>query len=170
MNFASFNTIETKRLSLELLSEQDYEFISELLNSRGWIKFIGNRNILTKADAIAYIKKIKDNAHINYWKVKLKYEETPIGLITLIKRSYLDYPDIGFAFLPNYFKCGYAFEAAGAVINYLSETNFTDAVYAETLPDNHISIQLILKLKLQFEREIIIENKKLWLYKSSFNK
>jgi [ribosomal protein S5]-alanine N-acetyltransferase len=50
--------IQTDTLLLEILSENDADFIMELLNTEGWIKYIGNRNINSKEDAIAYIQKI----------------------------------------------------------------------------------------------------------------
>lgn len=54
-------TINTNRLLIKPLSENDKQFIFELLNTDGWIKYIGNRNIGSEADATAYIKKIVKN-------------------------------------------------------------------------------------------------------------
>ena len=51
--------IKSDRLFLQRLSENDDQLILELLNTDGWIEFIGNRNIKTTDDAIAYIQKIK---------------------------------------------------------------------------------------------------------------
>jgi len=41
----------TSRLKLNQLSQADREFIIKLLNTPGWIKFIGDRNIKTHEDA-----------------------------------------------------------------------------------------------------------------------
>jgi [ribosomal protein S5]-alanine N-acetyltransferase len=50
--------IETNRLVLKSLKLDDFSFIKNLVNTEGWIKFIGDRNIKTNDDAENYIKKI----------------------------------------------------------------------------------------------------------------
>src|ERR1700712_4843826 len=96
------NNYYTKRLILNELSLNDKAFITELLNTPEWIKFIGDRNIRTKENAREYIQKIMVNPNIKYWVVKLQDEKTSIGIITFIKRDYLEYNDIGFAFLSKF--------------------------------------------------------------------
>ena len=120
MNSQTSNT--TKRLLLDPLSINDKDFILELVNTDGWKSFIGNRNINSQSVAAAYIQKIIENPDTNYWTVKIKETKIPIGIITFIKRDYLEHHDIGFAFLPEYFNKGYAFEAANAVLKYLLKT------------------------------------------------
>jgi len=165
------NAISTARLLLEPLSESDSEFIIELLNTEGWIKFIGNRNIHSIADAIAYIQKINGNKNITYWTVKLKdTKNSQIGLVTLIKRDYLEHNDIGFAFLPQFYAKGYAYEAANAVLSYLSKNKLATNILAETLPENTSSIKLLEKLGLRFEKEMEIENETLHIYEASLAK
>ena len=159
--------IITDRLFIEPLSNSDDNFIIELLNTNGWIKFIGNRNINSSADAIAYIERINGNKNISYWTVKLKDTKSTIGLITLIKREYLEHNDIGFAFLPMFINKGYAYEATAAVLINLVEQNTITHILAETLPENTSSIKLLQKLGLVFEKEMEIENELLLIYKAS---
>ena len=160
-------TITTERLFLEPLSESDDNFIMELLNTEGWIKYIGNRNINSKEDAIAYIQRINDNTNITYWTTKLKDTKIAIGLVTLIKRDYLEHNDIGFAFLPNYSNKGYAVEATKAVLSYLVEEKSISHIFAVILPENTGSIKLIEKLGLRFEKVVEIENEVLSVYKAT---
>lgn len=94
----------TERLLINTLSENDAIFILELVNTEGWIKFIGNRNINSENDAIAYIRRINENRNLTYWTVRLIETDVAVGIITLIKRDYLEHNDIGFAFLPNFSK------------------------------------------------------------------
>ena len=61
--------IETKRLKLRPISLKDAEFIIDLTNSKGWLNFIGNRNISTKEDAVNYIQKIINNANFYFLSV-----------------------------------------------------------------------------------------------------
>lgn len=157
------NQITTARLQLTLLSLQDHNFIITLLNTEGWIKFIGQRNIRTKADAIAYINKIMSNPNIFYWVASTKENNSPIGIISFIKRAYLDHFDIGFALLPEYNGYGYAFEAAKEVLLMVSNNAFYP-VLATTIPQNIHSIKLLKKLGLHFEKEINVENEVLHVY------
>lgn len=159
--------VDTNRLLVEPISENEALFVLKLLNTEGWIKYIGNRNINSESDAIAYIKKINEDPGITYWAVKLKPEKIAIGVVTLIKRDYLDYNDIGFAFLPDFEGKGYAFEAANAVLLALLNGGCLDYVVAITLKDNPSSIRLIEKLGLQFERTITRGADTLILYQAS---
>jgi [ribosomal protein S5]-alanine N-acetyltransferase len=164
------NILAIERLSLEPLSESDNEFIIELLNTDGWVKFIGNRNIHSTADAIGYIQKINGNKNITYWTAKLKKTKSAIGLVTLIKKEYLEHNDIGFAFLPDFFGKGYAYEAAKEVLCYLSKNKRATNILAETLPENINSIKLLEKLGLRFEKEMEIENETLHIYGTTVGK
>lgn len=158
--------IKTKRLLIEPLTENDKLFILELVNTDGWIKFIGNRNIKSEFDAISYIQKINNNTNLTYWVVKLIETNDAIGLVTFIKRDYLEYNDIGFAFLPNFFGQGYAFEASKAVLNFLINNHNLSQILATTIPENIDSISLLKKLGFRFEKSIEIENEILHVYNS----
>lgn len=157
-------SIYTERLTIEPLSEEEDAFIFELLNTEGWIRYIGNRNINAESDAVVHIQKIKENPATTYWSVKLKETQAPIGLVTLIKRDYLDFHDIGFAFLPAFSGKGYAYEATKAILQHLAESNHIENILAITLPENKSSIKLIKKLGLQFEKIIEQDKEHLYLY------
>ncbi len=154
----------TPRLLLNELTLSDALFIAELVNTPEWIQFIGNRNINSLIEANEYVQKIIDNPTVNYWVVKLKDQEIPIGIITFIKREYLDHHDIGFAFLHQYTQKGYAYEAALAVLNDLAKHSNHQQILATTVKDNSNSIQLLEKLGLRFWKEIERENETLLVY------
>jgi len=48
--------LETDRLILREFHLDDTAFIIELLNSSGWLEFIGDRNIKTEAEAKNYLE------------------------------------------------------------------------------------------------------------------
>ena len=48
--------LTTDRLLIEPLVLADNNFILELVNTDGWIKFIGNRKITSPMEATAYIQ------------------------------------------------------------------------------------------------------------------
>ena len=95
---------QSERLWLEKPSLEDAPFILNLLNSPGWLKYIGDRGVKSIEDAEAYLTNgpMKDFETYGFslFKVMLKSTAEPIGLCGLLKRSFLDDPDIGFAFLP----------------------------------------------------------------------
>jgi [ribosomal protein S5]-alanine N-acetyltransferase len=156
--------LKTERLHLQPLNESDANFIQELVNTEGWLKFIGNRNVNNQSDAIAYIHKINANENVSYWVVNPIENKQPIGIVTLIKRDYLDNHDIGFAFLPNAQSKGYAFEAAQSVLEYLESNKYLDKILATTIPKNTSSIKLLNKLGLNFEKEINVAGEVLHVY------
>ncbi len=157
-------TYTTERLFLRNLKADDNAFIFELLNTPGWIKFIGDRNIKTSEDADKYIQKITGNPDINYRVVTLQQDKTAIGLVTLIKRNYLDHPDIGFAFLPAYNRQGYAFEATNTVLHDLLKKSAYSTVLATTIPENNASIHLLKNLGFSFSKEITNEGEQLHVF------
>jgi [ribosomal protein S5]-alanine N-acetyltransferase len=156
--------LATTRLNLEILSEEDVDFILELVNTREWVTFIGNKNIHSPEEATAYIQKISNSQNCCYWTVKLKDSNVPAGLITLIKRDYLEHLDIGFAFLPKFYNNGYGYEGAKAVMLHLAKYPQYKEILAETLPGNAVSIRLIEKLGLKFVKMLEINNEVLHIY------
>ena len=71
-----------------------------------------------------------------------------------VKREGLPEADIGFAFLPQFEKKGFAFESASAVMKYGREVLNLTHVLAITSKDNENSIKLLEKLGFKFERLI----------------
>src|SRR5438552_16527336 len=98
-------TLQTSRLTIRKFTPDDAEFVFALLNSPGWLQFIGNRDIDSIETAKAYIQ---DKIIANYiegmgaYACILKESGQPVGLVSFYKRDFLDYPDVGFAFLPEY--------------------------------------------------------------------
>ncbi len=162
--------IKTDRLLIRPINIDDTEFILELLNTEGWLRFIGNRNIASSAGAKAYIKKKLDNENIYYWVVQPGEHKENMGLITYIKRDYLEHRDIGFAFLPRFANKGYAFEATNAVLKRLIYVVTPSHILATTIPENVRSINLLKKIGLCFEKEIEVDKERLHVYGMSPNK
>ena len=94
----------------------------------------------------------------------LKDNHTPLSIISFLKRSYLEHFDIGFALLPEFNGCGYAYEAAVKVLSIANQKAEYSPILATTIPDNTASIKLLNKLGLYFEKEIEVENMRLHVY------
>ncbi|HKS29828.1 MAG TPA: GNAT family N-acetyltransferase [Pyrinomonadaceae bacterium] len=147
--------LETDRLILRRLSAEDAGFILRLLNEPSWLRFIGNKGVRTLEDARNYILKgpveMYDRLGFGLYLVELKEAGLPIGICGLIKRDSLKDVDIGFAFLPEFWGQGYAYESAAAVIEYGRNALGLERIVAITSVDNDSSIKLLEKLGLRFE-------------------
>ncbi len=163
-------TIESERLFLRPFTLEDGEFILQLLNTEGWIRYIGDRNVRTIEHAKNYLlkgplKSYETNGFgLNL--VELKTDKTPVGMCGLLKRDYLDHPDIGFAFLPNHSGKGYAHEIVKEVIHFGLQRLHMEKILAITLPDNSSSIKLLEKVGFRYEKNFISPdtNEELRLY------
>lgn len=150
--------LETERLVIRRLSVDDAEFILALLNEPSFLRYIGDKGVRNIADAARYIQTGPLTSYERFgfgiYLVELKESGTPIGMCGLIKRETLPDVDIGFAFLPNFWSCGYAFESAAAVMNYGRDVLGLRRIVAITSPDNDASAKLLEKVGLRFERLI----------------
>lgn len=84
----------------------------------------------------------------------MKEERVTVGLCGLLQRDYLEHPDIGFAFLPEYTGRGIGFEAASATVTYAKDILKLPAIMAITLPDNQPSLKVLEKTGFRFLRHI----------------
>lgn len=153
---------ETDRLRLREFVTDDAEFILDLLNQPSFIQFIGDKGVRSVEDAKNYIASGPIESYQRYgfglYLVELKENKTPIGMCGVLKRESLPDPDLGFAFLPEFWGKGYAFEAASAVVRQAREIFRLPRILAITNPDNDASIKLLEKLGFQFERVMKMSN------------
>lgn len=154
----------TGRLTLRELTIEDTAFIIELLNSPGWLQFIGDRNVRTTGEATNFllngpIKSYRDNG-FGLSLVAMKADNTPIGLCGLLKRATLQLPDIGFALLPGFDGKGYAYEIASALLTHAKANWNAAQVCAIVMPSNQPSIKLIEKLGLKQSGTYLTDDKK----------
>lgn len=154
----SVNVVETDRLVLRRLSTDDAEFVLELLNEASFLRFIGDKGVRTLDDARDYILKGPVDSYERFgfglYLTLLKESGVPIGICGLLKRESLKDVDVGFAFLPQFWSRGYAFESASAVMAYGRSALGLNRIVAVTNPDNHGSIRVLEKLGLRFENMV----------------
>lgn len=148
--------LKTERLVLRKFVAGDAAFILDLLNQHSFIQFIGDKGVRTLDDAKNYIATGPIASYQRHGfglnLVELKDGKVPIGMCGVLKRESLPDPDLGFAFLPEYWGQGYAFEAASAVLKEARDTFKLTRILAITNPDNDASIKLLAKLGFQLER------------------
>jgi len=148
--------LETDRLTLRHLTLEDAEFILQLLNEPSFLHFIGDRGVRNVDDARNYILQGPIASYERFgfglYLTEVTATRAPIGICGLLKRESLEDADIGFAFLPPFWRQGYAFESAAAVITYGKDVLGKNRVLAITSLDNDASIKLLEKLGFRFER------------------
>lgn len=154
----ALNILATDRLVLRQLTNDDGAFIVDLLNQPSFLQYIGDKGVRTLDDACQYISSGPVASYERFgfglYLVVLKDSVTPIGICGLIKRDTLADVDIGFAFLPQFWSQGYAFEAASAVMTYGRHVLGLNRIVAITSPDNYASIKVLEKIGLRFEELI----------------
>lgn len=166
--------LTTERLGLREFTTYDTLFIIKLLNSPGWIEFIGERNVKTEEQARAYL----DNGPLKSYKehgfglslVETSEDRKPIGMCGISKRTHMEHPDIGFAFLPEFMGKGYAFEIASATLAYAKDTLNLQKIVAFTMPGNSQSIKLIGKIGMKFSELFSLPDSDVKLMLYSINK
>jgi RimJ/RimL family protein N-acetyltransferase len=148
--------LQTERLIIRQLTDDDAPFILTLLNEPSFLRYIGDKNVRNLDDARQYIRTGPAASYERHGfglgLVQLKDSQTPIGMCGLLKRDELPDPDIGFAFLPDFWGKGFAFEAAAAVLHDARERLKLTRILAIVNPDNDASIKLLQKLGLKLER------------------
>src|SRR2546423_11307590 len=112
--------LQTDRLVIRQLTDYDAPFILTLLNEPSFLRYIGDKEVRNLEDAKQYIRTgpaaSYERHSFGLCLVQLKDSHTPIGICGLLQRDELPKPDIGFAFLPDFWNKGFAFEAATAVL------------------------------------------------------
>lgn len=148
-------TIETDRLVIRKVERGDAAFMLDLLNQPSFIQFIGDRGVRTLDDARTYIE---ERALAGYEKngfgpfaVAIKPSGQVVGIVSLLDRDELDDVDIGFAFLPDSWRQGFASEATSAVMDFAFSDLGLGRIIAITQPDNITSIKTLEKMGLAFE-------------------
>ena len=152
--------LETERLRLREFNLHDSVFIVELLNTPGWLKFIGDRNVKSIEQAKDYLINGPFKSYKTYGyglsMVERKEGALPIGMCGILNRDSLECPDIGFAFLPMYSGKGNAIEIVTALLQYADEKIGLSTLGAIVVPNNLRSISLLQKVGFVFEKTITL--------------
>jgi ribosomal-protein-alanine N-acetyltransferase len=140
----------------------DATFIHGLMNDPAYLEYIGDKGVRTVADAENFLNNVAlksyDENGFGHYVVELKSDGTPIGTCGYVKRTELKDPDIGFAFLPEFRRHGYAIESAKAILEFGIDVLGFKKLSAITTPNNERSGRVLEKLGFTFERLISMPN------------
>jgi [ribosomal protein S5]-alanine N-acetyltransferase len=150
--------IDTSRLALRRLAEDDAAFMLGLLNEPSFLRNIGDRGVRTLDEARTYIRQgavaSYERHGFGLYLVELKATGEAAGICGLVRREGLDDVDVGFAFLPGHWGKGYAVESAAAVVEYAREVVGLRRLVAITAPGNQPSIRVLERIGLRYERMV----------------
>lgn len=161
--------IETERLVLRELQETDVNGIFELDSNKEVHKYLGNKVISTKEEAlkiIQFIQKQYDELGIGRFACIEKISGNFIGWSGLKFNTgekeqlngHQDFIDIGYRFIPKYWRKGYGYESAVACLNFgFNKMNYKK-ICGCALADNIGSNKILKKIGLQFINEFNFEN------------
>lgn len=146
--------IETERLQLREFTLTDAPYMLRQLNEPSFIENIADRGVRTLEQAEAYLQNgamaSYQNSGFGFWAVIEKSSKQIIGMCGLVKRDNLPHPDLGYAFLPEYFGHGYAFEATRACVTAAKKDFVIPHLMAIVNPGNQPSHRLLDKLGFAF--------------------
>ncbi|HEU4373401.1 MAG TPA: GNAT family N-acetyltransferase [Telluria sp.] len=146
--------LDTERLRLRTLMPDDAPFYLAVVNTQGFIEFIGDRGIRTvdaAREAIASgAMAMQATLGHSLYLVERKEDGAAIGMCGLIKRDTLTDVDIGYAYLPQFGGKGYATEAAAGVLAYAPSLGIR-RLLAITSPGNVASNAVLRKIGMRFQ-------------------
>lgn len=142
--------LETPRLVLRRLCDDDAAFLVELLNDPAFLRNIGDKGVRTEDDARRYLREGPAASYEEHgfglYRVERRLDGAVAGICGLLQRDKLPAPDVGFAFLPGFRSQGYATEAASAVVAHAREDLGLERLLAIVSPGNAASIHVLGKL------------------------
>ena len=150
--------LATARLTLRRLDFDDAPFLVGLLNQPSFLANIGDRGVRNVEDAHRYLREGPMAMYATHgfglWHVSRRADGAAIGMCGLLRRDILPDVDVGYAFLPEYWGQGYAFEAADATLRHAATRFGLTRVIGVVSEGNQGSIRVLEKLGMSFERMV----------------
>jgi RimJ/RimL family protein N-acetyltransferase len=152
---ATLPELETPRLTLRRLEFDDAPFLVRLLNEPSFLENIGDRGVRSIEDAHRYLREgpmaMYEKYGFGLWHTARK-DGVPVGMCGLLKRDNLPEVDVGYAFLPEFWGVGFAYEAAAATLRHGAQKFGLARVVGVVSEGNAGSIRVLEKLGMSFER------------------
>lgn len=148
--------LETERLSLRRFVFDDASFVVELLNQPSFLENIGDRGVRNVDDAHRYLREgpmaMYEKYGFGLWRASRRSDDVFVGMCGLLKRDILPDVDVGYAFLPEHWGQGYAFEAANATVQLGARKFGLKRIIGVVSDHNTASIRVLEKVGMRFER------------------
>jgi len=162
--------IETKRLILREIRIDDVNSMFELDSNPNVHKYLGNKPIKTKAEAIKIITSVlqqyktrgigrfaviekESNQFVGWSGIRLNTEYNMNG--------FTNYYDVGYRLIERFWGKGYATESGKASIDYAFNTMKLPELYATTEIGNKASHNALLKIGLKYKTDFFFEEEQI---------
>jgi RimJ/RimL family protein N-acetyltransferase/uncharacterized protein YndB with AHSA1/START domain len=153
--------IETDRLLLRYFEAGDAGVVLRILNEPSFIENVGDKGVRTTEDAAAYLASgpiASYEAHgYGLYLVVLKNTNEPIGMCGLLNRPQFADVDVGYSFLPEFWRRGFAAESVSAVIEHARRALGIGRIIALVAPHNVSSARLLEKLGFTFRERALLQ-------------
>ncbi len=148
-NFTPFPVIETERLILRRITNDDVNEVFELRSNPETMKYIPRPLVKTTEDALEHVamieEKITSNIGIN-WGITLKGDSRVLGIIGYYRMQPENYrAEIGYMLLPEYHGKGIIPEAVNRLIAYGFDDLKLHSIEAVIDPENFASEKVLQK-------------------------
>lgn len=148
LNFKPFPILETERLILRKITDDDAASFFEMRSNPEVMKFIPRPLANSVDDCLELITimndKIENNIDIN-WTIRLKTSDTMIGHIGFFRTQPENYrTEVGYILHPNFHGLGFATEALQAALKYGFESLQFNSIEAIIDPRNTASEKVLL--------------------------
>ena len=148
-NFSPFPIIETDRLLLRQITNDDVKEVFELRSNPETMKYIPRPLAKTAEDALEHIAIIEANLVSNggiNWGITLKNNSKLLGIIGFYRMQPENYrAEIGYILLPEFHRKGIITEAVKRLITYGFEDLKLHSIEAVIDPDNSASEKVLQK-------------------------
>jgi len=136
----------------------DASFILELINTPKWYQYMGDYKVYTYNDVLKYIYEgitvpLKKHGFSDFTVVR-KTDGVKLGTCGLYNREGIEGVDLGFAFLPQFEKQGYAFESTSKLKEIAFEYFKLDKINSITTVGNENAKKLINRLGFMYLNKI----------------
>ena len=147
--------LKTDRIGFSKWTQEDLPLAEQLWGNPEVTKFICATGVFSSEDIAARLKKEIENDNqfgVQYWPIFERKTSELIGCCGLRPYSETMY-EIGFHLRPEFWRQGYAVEAANAAIDYAFSVLRTAGLFAGHNPNNIASKHVLGKLGFQYIRD-----------------
>lgn len=143
--------METNRTNLRQFIESDFESLKDMMTSPEVMQFTGFKKALS-------IDIIKEKLSLwiidqNIYAAIDKKSDEFVGWF-MLKKTFHQYPEIGFMLSQNFWSKGYATEIANKLINYAQSKLKVDGVVATVTHGNLASIKVLQRIGMSETSEL----------------
>ncbi|MBW1655868.1 GNAT family N-acetyltransferase [Flavobacterium quisquiliarum] len=148
-DFSSFPIIETERLLLNRITEEDVNEIFALRSNPEIMRYIPRPLAKNTDDALEHIRIIKETIETNKginWAIRLKDDSKLFGFIGFYRLQPENYrAEIGYMILPEFHGKGFVPEAVKRLVKYGFEDLKLHSIEAVIDPENYASEKVLQK-------------------------